>query len=61
MPDLREVRVAGVTLSPDRRTVMLKIPTIKPVMQMRIDLDLRDAAGKPVTLTIHNTINRVPQ
>ena len=53
--------VAGVTLSDDRRTVTLRIPTIKPVMQMQIDVNVRDAAGKPVKLVIHNTINQVPQ
>ena len=54
------VAVKSVTLSPDRKTVFLEIPEIKPVMQMRVRFRLKAADGAPVEHEIYNTINRVP-
>ncbi len=56
-----EVKVTGVMLSADAKTVVLNIPDIKPVMQMQIGLRLTTADGKPLRLVLHNTINKVPE
>jgi hypothetical protein len=54
------VAIRSVRLSADRKTVLLEIPDIKPVMQMRIQFRLKAADGTPVEHEICNTINRVP-
>jgi hypothetical protein len=55
-----EVEITAATLSEDAKTITLKIPGLKPVMQMKIQLDLKSATGVAIKHTIHNTINRVP-
>jgi len=55
-----DVEITAATLSQDSKTVTLKIPSLKPVMQMKIQLDMKSADGQPIKHTIHNTINRVP-
>jgi len=55
-----DVEITAATLSADAKTVTLTIPTLQPVMQMKIELNLKSAAGRPVKHTIHNTINRIP-
>lgn len=54
-----EVEVADAKLLADGKTVVLKIPGLKPVMQMKINLKLKAADGTPVRHVIHNTINAV--
>ena len=54
------VAVKSVKLSPDRKTLLLEIPGIKPVMQMRVRLRLKAADGATVEHEIYDTINRVP-
>jgi len=54
------VEVDAVTVSPDRKSVFLKIATLKPVMQMRIQMKLKTSEGAPMEWTIYNTINEVP-
>jgi hypothetical protein len=56
-----DVDIASAILSEDGKTVTLKIPDLKPVMQMKIQVNLKSAAGAPIKETIHNTINRIPQ
>ena len=56
-----KLELSAVKLSPDKKTVFLEIPDLKPVMQMRIKYRLKAADGTPVASEIHNTINRVPQ
>lgn len=52
-----QVEVTGVTLSEEGRKVFLQIPTIKPVMQMRIRTKATaadgGAAGRDLFLTLH--------
>jgi len=54
------VTITRAKLSPDRKTVFLEIPEIKPVMQMRTRFRLKAADGSSVEHEIYNTINRVP-
>ena len=53
-----KVDVSEITLSSDGKTVFLKIPQMKPVMQMRVRFKLTGTEGNPINrelyLTIHN-------
>jgi glucose/arabinose dehydrogenase len=55
-----EVEVESAKLLPDRRTVRLAIPDVKPVMQMQIEVDVDAADGTGIRDTMWVTINRVP-
>ena len=55
-----DVPVEKATLSPDKKTLTLKLPNMSPAMQMRIKFKIQSADGKPVEQEIHNTIHRVP-
>jgi hypothetical protein len=55
-----DLDIAAVSLSTDAKTVALTLPDLKPVMQMKIQLNLKSADGVPVRHTIHSTINRIP-
>jgi cytochrome c2 len=49
-------------LSPDRRTVLLVVPEMQPVMQMQLDYDLRasrTASGVPIKGTVYLTVHSV--
>lgn len=51
-----KVEVKSVKLSPDRKTVLLEIPGLHPVMQMKIAGNLKAADGRPVKAEIWNSI-----
>ncbi len=53
------VEVEGATLSPDGKTVTLSIAKLRPVMQMKIQYNLKAADGAAVKSAIWNTINVV--
>jgi hypothetical protein len=53
------VEVKSATLSPDGKTVTLKIDNLRPVMQMKIAYNLKAADGAKVKNEIYNTINVV--
>jgi hypothetical protein len=55
-----DVMVESATVSPDGKTVTLKLDGVKPVMQMKIAMKLKTADGQPLNYTIYNTINKVP-
>ena len=55
-----EVPLKSATLRPDGRTVHLAIPTLQPVMQMQIHLNLDTADGATIDTPVWLTINRVP-
>jgi hypothetical protein len=54
------VALKSVELSPDKKTVTLHIPELKPVMQMKIAMKIAAADGTPIEYEIYNTINSVP-
>ena len=60
MPGREEVYVDTARLLPDRRTVILELEEIQPVMQMQISFSIRSASGTAIKQTIYNTINVVP-
>ncbi|MCM8529497.1 MAG: hypothetical protein NE327_23440 [Lentisphaeraceae bacterium] len=54
------VKIKSAKVSADGKTVKLEIPSISPVMQMRIKIDILDASDNEVFCEIFNTINVVP-
>lgn len=53
------VTVDTVALSADRRTIFLRIPTIRPVMQMHVQFNLRAADGAAIRTFLHQSIHVV--
>jgi hypothetical protein len=54
------IDLASVRLDSDHKTVLLKIPAIKPVMQMKVQFRIKATDGTPLANEIYNTINWVP-
>jgi glucose/arabinose dehydrogenase len=54
-----DMDVESVSLSPDGKTVTLKVADLTPVMQMKIAYQLKAADGTKMTSAIHSTINVV--
>ena len=54
------VEIKSVSVSTDEKRVTLVIEGLKPVMQMKITLNLKSADGSPVPKEIAHTINVVP-
>jgi glucose/arabinose dehydrogenase len=55
-----EVEIMSAKLMPDRKTVLLMIKDLKPVMQMQIEANVDAADGTNIHDTMWVTINRVP-
>ena len=51
-----KVEVKSVKLSKDKKTAFLEIPTIQPVMQMKIAANVKSADGKAIKQEIWNSI-----
>jgi hypothetical protein len=54
------VEIKSVAVSTDEKRVTLAIEGLKPVMQMKITLNIKSANGSPVPKEIAHTINVVP-
>jgi hypothetical protein len=54
------VDIGAMTLSPDHKTLFVKIADLKPVMQMKIVMKIKAADGSPMNWELDNTINVVP-
>lgn len=54
-----ELEIDAASLSSDGKTVTLKVNNLRPVMQMKITLNLKAADGTPIRTAISNTINVV--
>ena len=55
-----KVKVKSAKVSDDGKTVSLEFTRVRPVMQMKIQANLKAADGKPLPLEVYNTINIVP-
>nr|MBC8288820.1 hypothetical protein [Planctomycetota bacterium] len=53
------VMVERATPAADGRTVFMHIPSIRPVMQMRIATKLAPRRGKQQERVMHNTIHKL--
>ena len=52
--------VKSAKLSADKKTVFLEIEGgVKPVMQMRVRMNINASDGTPINLPIYNTVNKV--
>ncbi len=51
--------VKSVTVAPDKKTVFLEIPDMKPVMQMKVKFNLKAADGATISQEIYNTIHKL--
>jgi hypothetical protein len=51
--------VESASISEDGKTIFLKIPDLKPVMQQKIQMKLKGADGKDVNYSIFHTINKL--
>lgn len=58
-PGEEKLPVANVYLSSDRRTVLLVVPDMRPVMQMQVDYAVTSEAGSPMNASVYMTINEV--
>ena len=54
-----KVAIASAKLSADGKSVFLEIPGIKPVMQMKIGINVKATDGSPVKHEIHNSIYKL--
>jgi hypothetical protein len=55
-----QVDIAGITISPDHKTVTIKIDDLKPVMLMKTVMKIKSADGSPMNWELDNTVNVVP-
>jgi len=55
-----KVTISGVELSDDGKSVLLKIPDLRPVNQMKIDLKVPGRDGGMLVEQVYLTINKVP-
>jgi hypothetical protein len=53
------MEVESAHVSDDGKTVFLKIPDLKPVMQQKIQMKLKGTDGKDVNYSIFHTINKL--
>ncbi|MFT5130963.1 MAG: hypothetical protein ACI8W8_004596 [Rhodothermales bacterium] len=53
--------VSSATLAADGKSVFLAVPDIRPVMQMKIAMDLETTAGDEIITNIYNTIHELPK
>ncbi len=53
------VAVSAIKLSADKKTVLLEIADVRPVMQMKIKMNIKAADGTPIATDIYNTIHKV--
>ncbi len=51
--------ISRIELSPDRKTVTLFVPDVKPVMQYHLELNLESQAGDAIETYLHGTINEL--
>ncbi len=54
------VDIDSITLSPDHKTVLLKIADWKPVMQVKTVMKIKGADGSPMNWEVDSTVNKIP-
>ena len=54
------VEIVSATLQPDGRTIFLEIADLAPVMQLKIDYQLKAADGREFGNAYYGTLNRLP-
>ena len=56
----RKLAINKISLSPDKMTVRLHIPELKPTWGMSIKYRLSNSSGEPMSGEIHNSIHKMP-
>ena len=56
-----KVEVKSVKLSADRKTLLLEMPNIHPVMQMKITANIKAADGTPIKQDVWNSIYKLAE
>ena len=51
--------ITSVRIAPDKKTVFLEIPDMKPVMQMKVKFNLKAADGATVSQEIYSTVHKL--
>ncbi|MFH5803668.1 DUF6797 domain-containing protein [Alienimonas sp. DA493] len=59
-PGEQELEIAAATLSDDGRTLTLRTPDLRPVDQLHLQLNLRDADGRSFAEEVYWTIHNLP-
>jgi hypothetical protein len=54
-----KVEIKSARLAKDRKTVLLEIPGLQPVNQMKIKMNLKAADGTAINQEIYNTIHKL--
>jgi len=54
-----QVEIKSVRLAQDKRTVLLEVPGLQPVHQMKIKMNLKAADGTEISQEIYNTIHKL--
>ena len=54
------VQITAAKLQPDRKTVVLKVPALKPANTFALRYDLESEKGESVQNSIYATINESP-
>jgi hypothetical protein len=54
------VVISKVTVGADKMTVLLELPDRVPVMQMKVQCNIKDAAGATVKHDTYATLNKIP-
>ncbi|MDB5338882.1 MAG: Trehalose utilization, partial [Planctomycetaceae bacterium] len=54
-----EVEVVSATLLPDRKSVFLEMPDLKPAMQVSINYTLTSKTGRPIQQTFNATLHKL--
>jgi hypothetical protein len=54
------VEVKSATLSADGKTLFLAMPTLGPVMQLKIKFAINSASGAPLDFELYQTIAKIP-
>jgi len=60
-PGKEKMNITAVKLAADAKSVKLKIPKLRPVNQVHLQINLKNRQGKPFNEEIYWTINRVPK
>ncbi len=60
VPGRDKVEPAAVRVAEDRRALLIEIPDLRPVHQLKLDLDVPTADGGRFTEEVYFTINKVP-
>ncbi|HUG68466.1 MAG TPA: DUF6797 domain-containing protein [Pirellulaceae bacterium] len=57
--DERTLKIDGIQIRDDGKTLVLQIPDLAPTMGLSVQWDVKSAEGRPVTGELHGTVHRL--